>query len=37
MTTHSAKNIKLLFDVTVKELSHKWFRIMAQREEMTFL
>lgn len=37
MTLHSAKDIKLLLDVTVKELSYKWFRIMAQKEEMTFL
>jgi hypothetical protein len=37
MTMHSAKNIKLLFDVTVKELSHKWFRKKAQREETTNL
>jgi hypothetical protein len=37
MTMHGAKNITLLFDVRVKELSHKWFRTMAQREEMTFL
>lgn len=37
MTMQSAKNIKLLFDVTVKEFSHKWFRIMAQTEKMTSL